>query len=148
MVSPSRRTITIAPNPATTMTPSMIQNADRAPPVEAAGSWLTRYESGIAVGRAADLAKEAGGAEKVDLRGGLMVPGWGDAHVHFVWWAQQMRRIDVSETSTVDEALAKIDEGTYGLCDRCGKPIEKPRLKALPYANLCLKDKQAEERVR
>jgi DnaK suppressor protein len=48
----------------------------------------------------------------------------------------------------IDKALAKIDEGTYGLCDRCGKPIEKVRIKALPYANLCLKDKQAEERVR
>jgi DnaK suppressor protein len=48
----------------------------------------------------------------------------------------------------IDKALAKIDDGTYGLCDRCGKPIEKLRLKALPYANLCIKDKQAEERVR
>jgi DnaK suppressor protein len=48
----------------------------------------------------------------------------------------------------IDKALAKMDQGTYGLCDRCGKPIEKARLKALPYANLCLKDKQAEERVR
>lgn len=48
----------------------------------------------------------------------------------------------------IDKAMAKIDDGTYGLCNRCGKPIEKARLKALPYANLCLKDKQAEERVR
>jgi DnaK suppressor protein len=48
----------------------------------------------------------------------------------------------------IEKAMTKIDEGTYGLCDRCGKPIEKARLKALPYANLCLKDKQAEERVR
>jgi DnaK suppressor protein len=48
----------------------------------------------------------------------------------------------------IDKALAKIEEGTYGLCDRCGKPIEKLRLKALPYANLCIRDKQAEERVR
>ena len=48
----------------------------------------------------------------------------------------------------IDKALAKMDEGTYGFCDRCGKPIEKLRLKALPYANLCIKDKQAEERVR
>jgi DnaK suppressor protein len=48
----------------------------------------------------------------------------------------------------IDKALSKIEEGTYGLCDRCGKPIEKLRLKALPYANLCIKDKQAEERVR
>ncbi len=48
----------------------------------------------------------------------------------------------------IDKALVKMDQGTYGLCDRCGRPIEKARLKALPYANLCLKDKQAEERVR
>ncbi|MFN2590174.1 MAG: TraR/DksA family transcriptional regulator [Actinomycetota bacterium] len=48
----------------------------------------------------------------------------------------------------IDKAVVKMDQGTYGLCDRCGKPIEKARLKALPYANLCLKDKQAEERVR
>ena len=48
----------------------------------------------------------------------------------------------------IDKALVKIAEGSYGLCDRCGKPIEKLRLKALPYANLCIKDKQAEERVR
>ena len=48
----------------------------------------------------------------------------------------------------IEKAMTKIDEGTYGLCDRCGKSIEKARLKALPYANLCLKDKQAEERVR
>jgi RNA polymerase-binding transcription factor len=48
----------------------------------------------------------------------------------------------------IDKALAKVEEGTYGLCDRCGKPIEKLRIKALPYANLCIKDKQEEERVR
>jgi len=48
----------------------------------------------------------------------------------------------------IDKALARIDEGTYGLCARCGRPIEKARLKALPYANLCLQDKQAEERGR
>ena len=48
----------------------------------------------------------------------------------------------------IDRALARMDEGTYGLCERCGNPIEEARLKALPYATLCLKDKQAEERVR
>ena len=46
----------------------------------------------------------------------------------------------------IDRALARIEHGTYGLCERCGKPIEKARLKALPYANLCIKDKQAESR--
>ena len=47
----------------------------------------------------------------------------------------------------IDKALERIDEGTYGLCERCGRPIEKARIKALPYASLCIKDKQAEERT-
>jgi RNA polymerase-binding protein DksA len=48
----------------------------------------------------------------------------------------------------IDRAVDRIDEGSYGLCERCGRPIEKARLKALPYATLCVKDKQAEERFR
>jgi DnaK suppressor protein len=46
----------------------------------------------------------------------------------------------------IGKALERMDNGTYGICERCGKPIEKARLKALPYANLCIKDKQAESR--
>ena len=41
----------------------------------------------------------------------------------------------------VDHALQKYEAGTYGLCDVCGKPIERARLEALPQANLCLKCK-------
>jgi DnaK suppressor protein len=48
----------------------------------------------------------------------------------------------------IDHALDRIEKGTYGLCERCGRPIEKARLKGLPYATLCVKDKQAEERFR
>ena len=36
----------------------------------------------------------------------------------------------------IDAALEKIDKGTYGLCERCGKPIPKERLQALPWAAL------------
>jgi DnaK suppressor protein len=46
----------------------------------------------------------------------------------------------------IDRALVKMDEGTYGTCSRCGKPIEKARLKALPYVDLCIKDAQAQSR--
>jgi len=48
----------------------------------------------------------------------------------------------------IDRALSRMDEGTYGICERCGRPIEKARIKALPYASLCIKDKQAETRSR
>jgi RNA polymerase-binding transcription factor len=46
----------------------------------------------------------------------------------------------------IDRALARMEGGTYGICSRCGKPIEKARLKALPYADLCIKDAQAQSR--
>ena len=48
--------------------------------------------------------------------------------------------------AAIEKALRKIDEGTYGICERCGKPIEKARLKALPYVDLCIKDAQATSR--
>ncbi|HWH35968.1 MAG TPA: TraR/DksA C4-type zinc finger protein [Acidimicrobiales bacterium] len=41
----------------------------------------------------------------------------------------------------IDEALARMDKGTYGVCDRCGEPIPKERLKALPHAALCVRCK-------
>ena len=46
----------------------------------------------------------------------------------------------------IELALKRIDAGTYGVCDRCGKPIEKARIKALPYVDLCIKDAQAQSR--
>ena len=41
----------------------------------------------------------------------------------------------------IDRALAKIDAGTYGICEGCGQPIPRARLKALPYAALCVQCK-------
>src|ERR1700722_19396686 len=38
----------------------------------------------------------------------------------------------------IDDALKRIDGKTYGYCERCFQPIPKPRLRALPYARLCV----------
>jgi len=38
----------------------------------------------------------------------------------------------------IDEALSKIEDGTYGMCDRCGSPINPERLEVIPYATLCI----------
>ncbi|MGH2370774.1 MAG: TraR/DksA family transcriptional regulator [Chloroflexota bacterium] len=48
----------------------------------------------------------------------------------------------------VNHALARIDEGTYGTCERCGKPIAKERLDAIPEATLCIEHKAQDERRR
>ena len=41
----------------------------------------------------------------------------------------------------IDRALARISKHTYGYCEQCGQPIPKARLKALPYAALCVQCK-------
>jgi DnaK suppressor protein len=46
----------------------------------------------------------------------------------------------------IDRALGRIESGTYGVCERCGKPIPKVRIRALPYADLCIDDAQARSR--
>jgi DnaK suppressor protein len=45
-------------------------------------------------------------------------------------------------------AIERIDEGAYGMCERCGRPIDAARLKALPHALLCMDCKRREERAR
>ena len=42
------------------------------------------------------------------------------------------------EMAEVEHALQKFEQGTYGKCDNCGKPIDPARLEALPQATLCL----------
>jgi RNA polymerase-binding transcription factor len=48
----------------------------------------------------------------------------------------------------ITRAMGRIDDGRYGTCERCGKPIDAARLKALPHALLCMDCKRREERAR
>jgi len=48
----------------------------------------------------------------------------------------------------VDAALHRLDKGTYGICTACGKPIDELRLRAIPYTDLCLADKERAEGAR
>ena len=45
-----------------------------------------------------------------------------------------------------EHALDRIEAGTYGVCESCGKPIGKARLQAFPRATLCVACKQRQER--
>jgi len=45
------------------------------------------------------------------------------------------------QLAEVEHALGKLEKGTYGLCDFCGKPIPSDRLEVVPQANLCLECK-------
>jgi DnaK suppressor protein len=47
--------------------------------------------------------------------------------------------------SKIDEALARIDDGSFGLCEECSEPISVERLKARPVTTLCIDCKAAQE---
>ena len=46
----------------------------------------------------------------------------------------------------IDAALQRIEDGTFGICSNCGKPIGEERLEAVPYTTQCIDCKRKEER--
>jgi len=57
---------------------------------------------------------------------------------------EQAKRVSLTRReqeilAKIEKALKKMDDGTYGYCERCGAPIDYARLKAIPYATLCLR---------
>lgn len=48
--------------------------------------------------------------------------------------------------SKIDQALSKIENHTYGLCEQCEEELTVPRLKARPVATLCIACKEEQER--
>jgi len=52
--------------------------------------------------------------------------------------SSQLVEIESRELSKIENALRRMENGTYGICEATGKPIPLARLKALPYATLCI----------
>jgi RNA polymerase-binding protein DksA len=46
----------------------------------------------------------------------------------------------------IDRALGRLDDGSYGICERCGNPIAEERLRARPWATLCIDDQRRADR--
>ena len=54
-----------------------------------------------------------------------------------------------SETlAQIDEAIRRLEAGVYGLCANCGRDVAEARLKAMPFATLCLECQENEEEAR
>jgi len=54
-----------------------------------------------------------------------------------------------AELAGIDEALARIDDGVFGECEECGEKITDARLKAIPWAPLCIEcQEEREEQAR
>ena len=72
-----------------------------------------------------DMADEDGFGEgdTINVERDRLLVVASDAHAH---------------VAEIDAALARVESGTYGLCEACGKPIPEARLEVLPEATLCV----------
>jgi RNA polymerase-binding transcription factor DksA len=52
-----------------------------------------------------------------------------------------------AQLEDIEHALHRLEGGTYGLCEACGRPIPDDRLRAQPAARFCLEDQQRAERA-
>lgn len=77
---------------------------------------LRNFKSSDSTGDSADVAFEAGSDEM----------------------SSQLAELDSRELRQIDRALARLKQGTYGLCESCQKKIPVGRLNALPYTTLCI----------
>ena len=57
----------------------------------------------------------------------------------------QLLEVESRELEQIEEALERLSEGTFGLCEVCEKPIPLKRLQALPYATECIDCKRKSE---
>ena len=80
------------------------------------------------------------------------IAGTADNHLGETATATLDREIDYSlaENSgevleAIERALKRLDDGSYGTCVNCGKPIPEERLEALPWTELCIDDQRAQE---
>jgi RNA polymerase-binding transcription factor len=60
--------------------------------------------------------------------------------------ASQLAEFDARELTQIERALARLKQGTYGLCESCQKKIPVGRLNALPYSTLCIECQREMER--
>jgi DnaK suppressor protein len=76
-------------------------------------------------GRQGDMADQASGNNEV--------------HIHL-----RLKQTDAKILQAIDEALLRIDKGTFGICRDCGEPIAEARLNAIPWTRVCItcKEKQ------
>jgi DnaK suppressor protein len=54
----------------------------------------------------------------------------------------KLKQTDAKILQAIEEALARLDKGSYGICRDCGEPIAEARLKAIPWTRVCISCKE------
>ena len=72
--------------------------------------------------------------------------GEGDPAIYDWEFNLAQRRRAERKVKSIEEALQKIGEGTYGMCERCHREIDPERLKILPHTTLCIQCARTERK--
>jgi DnaK suppressor protein len=76
--------------------------------------------------RQGDLADQADGTNEVHIQ-------------------LRLRQTDAKILQAIEEALERIEKGTYGACRDCGEPIASARLNAIPWTRVCIQCKEKQK---
>jgi DnaK suppressor protein len=92
---------------------------------QAAGLRPLQYQMEHNNGRQGDMADQAAGNNEVHIQ-------------------LRLKQTDAKILQAIDEALVRIEKGTFGICRDCGEPIAEARLNAIPWTRVCItcKEKQ------
>jgi DnaK suppressor protein len=77
-------------------------------------------------GRQGDMADQAAGNNEVHIQ-------------------LKLKQTDAKILQAIQEALGRIEAGTYGVCKDCGEPISEARLKAIPWTRSCISCKEKQK---
>jgi DnaK suppressor protein len=106
---------------------------------------LTRLKDELLRKRSEILAASTGtrplpeSADVNSRQGDLADQASGNNEVHI---ALKLKQTDAKILQAIEEALARMDKGTYGVCRDCGDPIAPARLEAIPWTRVCIACKQ------
>lgn len=112
---------------------------------------LLEHYRGILTARREELANETLRAEsEVAEQSDLDHLDQGDRAVSEIAKEELLEEAERNSglAALIDDALRRIEAGTYGICTACGEEIPLARLEAVPWASLCLKDQEREDRRR
>ena len=77
-------------------------------------------------GRQGDMADQASGNNEVHIQ-------------------LKLKQTDAKILQAIDDALHRIEDGSYGICRDCGEPIAEARLKAIPWTRVCITCKERQK---
>jgi DnaK suppressor protein len=90
-----------------------------------------------------ELANEIEGVESEAITGDI-VDEANSSYEHLIYSSLTVK--EQEKLSEINEALNRLNEGIFGKCVVCGKPIDEKRLRAIPEAKMCIACKAKQER--